>query len=957
MTSAFVQGVQWVPGLPDHLVTWSTDLKLFKLTVLPATTKSDKTLAVPCTHSNLQSELKSRLNEPPHYMKCVSVCPLQGRSGGDVRVAVGQASGRVTLLSFASAGASPAGRAIKEFGPKTGRPVNDLSWNHIAPDLLAAGYEKNRNDHCLLIFDTSRTLAPPAELPVPAGSAPKLSSKGGKDFLRATVEIGLGETCHSLSWFKDHPDTVVAGMNLKNLKIFDVRACESSSSVAGKASMSNFTRGVFGVCVDPWVPYRIASHYDDSVVIWDTRNFDKPIWTRTQAGKVAHLAWSTTRSGLLASVIEGSEDSLVLHDIQSWAVMTEDGEPAVTQRTVNVIPLEHPDPTVPIAEDLEVSERDVITSFAWHPTLDNCLVACRRDGRLAECHAMERISPSWSSQHFLVWPQAGTLRSYDKSMPLFTQVLDDISVTMQERAVHGCYTERRTLASLEPYLDKHILNAWQWLEECGKIMREDLSFRNQFPRQTTFPGVRTALGLDRVKSSQSSGSGFSLRSDITYRHWNSGATSPSGKKPNKVFRGTPRERALRLCGWGVEEADLKRFTASLQESGQHARAASIAVFCLDIKLALQILCSGGSDNNMFNIVAMALSGFNDEKSGSLWREMVSNTHSQMEDPYLRAMFSFLILMSSNGNSDQENFACVLEERHIKLTDKVAFGCLYLSDSKLVDFINGHWKRCRERGDLEGIFLSGAFGTDCVQLLQRYLDVTGDVQTASWMAVKCLPEEFMASAEVAKNWIQQYRDLLNCWSLWEARAEFDIQCHTSGATKKPMQQVYVSCNFCGKPVCQNLNGLPDVFTLSRVNGDSKKVTTALVPSGHRTSARFQACPGCRKPLPRCSVCLINMGSHSGLMLGSSHHLPDESSGYSGCKISPFSKFFTWCQSCRHGGHADHIVGWFRDHSECPVNGCTCRCVALDGEPQETEPFNIGRRNSASSGSSVVASQKE
>ena len=58
----------------------------------------------------------------------------------------------------------------------------------------------------------------------------------------------------------------------------------------------------------------------------------------------------------------------MLHDIQSWAVMTEDGEPAVTQRMVNVLPLEYPDPASFVEEDIDIEGKDVITSFAWHPT-------------------------------------------------------------------------------------------------------------------------------------------------------------------------------------------------------------------------------------------------------------------------------------------------------------------------------------------------------------------------------------------------------------------------------------------------------------------------------------------------------------------------------------------------------------------------------------------------------------
>ena len=78
--------------------------------------------------------------------------------------------------------------------------------------------------------------------------------------------------------------------------------------------------------------------------------------------------------------------------------------------------------------------RDLLTSFAWHPTEENCLVGCRKDNRLAEVHVMERISPSWSSQHFLVWPHNGILRSFDKNSTFYDHI-QDISILMQKRAI------------------------------------------------------------------------------------------------------------------------------------------------------------------------------------------------------------------------------------------------------------------------------------------------------------------------------------------------------------------------------------------------------------------------------------------------------------------------------------------------------------------------------------------
>ncbi|KAI9189653.1 hypothetical protein H9P43_001086 [Blastocladiella emersonii ATCC 22665] len=45
------------------------------------------------------------------------------------------------------------------------------------------------------------------------------------------------------------------------------------------------------------------------------------------------------------------------------------------------------------------------------------------------------------------------------------------------------------------------------------------------------------------------------------------------------------------------------------------------------------------------------------------------------------------------------------------------------------------------------------------------------------------------------------------------------------------------------------------------------------------------------------------------------------------IAGFESWFTWCQTCRHGGHAGHIMQWFAKHTRCPVADCDCRCLML------------------------------
>lgn len=54
-----------------------------------------------------------------------------------------------------------------------------------------------------------------------------------------------------------------------------------------------------------------------------------------------------------------------------------------------------------------------------------------------------------------------------------------------------------------------------------------------------------------------------------------------------------------------------------------------------------------------------------------------------------------------------------------------------------------------------------------------------------------------------------------------------------------------------------------------------------------------------------------------------------------RITPYDLFMSWCQTCRHGGHAAHMDNWFKKHVECPVTGCTCPCSTLDPDVLDTD----------------------
>jgi hypothetical protein len=45
-------------------------------------------------------------------------------------------------------------------------------------------------------------------------------------------------------------------------------------------------------------------------------------------------------------------------------------------------------------------------------------------------------------------------------------------------------------------------------------------------------------------------------------------------------------------------------------------------------------------------------------------------------------------------------------------------------------------------------------------------------------------------------------------------------------------------------------------------------------------------------------------------------------------SKYGNWFSWCQSCKHGGHIKHLIDWFKYHQKCPFLHCRCNCVSID-----------------------------
>ena len=170
-------------------------------------------------------------------------------------------------------------------------------------------------------------------------------------------------------------------------------------------------------------------------------------------------------------------------------------------------------------------------------------------------------------------------------------------------------------------------------------------------------------------------------------------------------------------------------------------------------------------------------------------------------------------------------------------------------------------------------------------------------------------------------------MLDAWQFWNRRALFDTARRSTGSDLVP-PQIIARCNFCNQSVSYaTLAG--SAADGSQEERGRNPPTSAGSTAGNLINSRFNrstTCPNCRKPLPRCVLCLLNLGmdfanSETDLTLSTTRSV--DSHGALGIE-----NWFSWCQTCRHGGHAAHLQEWFKDHVACPAADCNCRCNRID-----------------------------
>ncbi|WVR03585.1 hypothetical protein IAU60_000577 [Kwoniella sp. DSM 27419] len=375
-------------------------------------------------------------------------------------------------------------------------------------------------------------------------------------------------------------------------------------------------------------------------------------------------------------------------------------------------------------------------------------------------------------------------------------------------------------------------------------------------------------------------------------------------------RGEMRKLVLAVCGENGEggKDELDR----LVESGQRTKAAFRAYFAGDEAATVSILMA--SEDQHHRLLGSTIAGFMTQSASARGSEFF-NSHWQglvnrVDDPFVRAILSRI------GGEDWES---VLEEEGIPLLDRIAVGVQHLDDKDFTSFLRGRFTRLTRSASLHLLALSG-LNTPGISLLSRYLARTGDLQTVALLSA-LFPTAKLGKEEkeTIERWKEGYRDMLDSWGMWGERCALDVKWgelqrglgghpnHENGGEKCPV------CN----------NGLTKESE-SRLH--RKLAMRGNVNSGW-PNERATTCMYCSSALPRCVICLMHVDPQRPPPLTGEGDHPEHVS-------DNIDAAYVCCLSCRHGGHASHILPWFAGgvdgslgHLKCPVAGCECECANI------------------------------
>lgn len=798
--------VAWSRNQVDKFIAISSDVKLFEFTNQPQSQAQQtshlsnlqlgsNSLGRPNTNKSKHADhfMNSRLiatGPEISYFKAAACYP-GSISDDDTLVAIScngvQNTGKIVLVCLRPS----APYSIDNYTHTdliTKRCVcNDVDWSLVNNSLLATAWDRHKLDNSLQIFDINRNI-----------DTGKYSFNFSVTSNNRPVFDGCaGDYINSLKWFRKE-QSIACGINGKQIRIYDIRDFT-------KPKLTTQTRAVYGVTVDAFSDKRFASYADDRIYIWDSRFFDKPIVTIIESKAISQISWCPTRNHAFSALMSG-DHFVKIYDIQQASLFSEDFDAKIVERLIHPFAASSSvTPSAAMTYDMNSSSNVItgqspivqkqITSYDWHPTVEYRMIAISNTRDVIALNVCDRITLNWSPICEIVWTKGKKILQCLDSRDEKYKSLDDISVNMRQRAMtnYGMFVEDGPHHQRGD--DSDLIGLLRWVKLAKSL---DVSNKLQSANKKLQDNkiCNEILGVGTLI--RSSGQQSPSRVEVKAIEWtNKHASSSCLVAPIKVqvYHSDIRSRALLLCDWIPDIDNISQtipIIDYLEKEGNYIRAAAIAVFNMRLQRAIESLTIGAkkSDSNLSS-VAMALSGYTGERT-SVWREMCQSLKSQLKNPYMKAMFAFLTCESDSSFNE------IIHDKDLILVDRVAFSLLYLPDDKLNIYLSDTMSALVDNGDLNGILLTG-ITDEGLCLLQRYIEISSDIQSVSLIVLHSLPS-LICNDKRAQLWVECYRGMLDCWRLWHHRAQFDNLWYSNAANlAKPPTHVLINCNYCGNPI--------------------------------------------------------------------------------------------------------------------------------------------------------------
>ncbi|WBW73555.1 GATOR2-SEACAT complex ubiquitin-protein ligase E3 subunit Sea4 [Schizosaccharomyces osmophilus] len=503
----------------------------------------------------------------------------------------------------------------------------------------------------------------------------------------------------------------------------------------------------------------------------------------------------------------------------------------------------------------------------------------------------------------------------DDLLPPYRVLRTDISSIMLERAQQGY--RFNCSKNYDIVSDFYLKDVWKWVE-LSHSLYSDERYNCSSDIDLTYQG---ALGIWFMDTELTNIADVfdAKHSRLFEKKFLKAAETIISNFDQDILTPIPTKRPLRqlvllACGLGYTKVNLDQNIDSLIGRNEHVKAAGLALFHGKIENVVRILAMG---NELEKTISTAVAGYitsqglNQLGSDSLWKEMSRNLSTELEDPYLRAIFAYV------SNSDWRD---VLDEVSLSLRDRLGIALRFLPDEDLSNYLEDLCRTTVQSGDPEGLILTGLTPLG-IELLQNFVNYSNDVQTAALLVSYVVPKKFTGWR--ADGWIVSYRELFNRWRLYRERVKFDLgrtelsrdrNGHVLKTAPKP--SLYISCNYCKK----------SLLNLTEENPKSDQTVASTLTKTRKLASQKQSghtCPHCRQPFPKCSVCGLSLSDQNVPQNNIAGITSQNSKDME--RKRDFGRWFSFCLRCYHGTHAAHASEWFMRHSVCPVPDCDCNCA--------------------------------